>query len=294
MQRSGLYMKYSCSNHRQHTHTRTPRWNYIVCIPGQQQSFVSKSISHGPLLVGARVPVTSAQAGKLTCLSPLLGISPCSWPACQVAFMLQPCCILQCMLCVSHISQHKIPASGQGSPNPLQLYCSAFISSPLPPQLLGMPVLVQVTNIDDRTIHVNGTPATCANLALHTLVPDVDFVISGPNIGHNVGRCAAKPSSQVNQYCTTAAYLYYGIGWHLGCACDRDERSWSSGSPQHGLLCYHAALQLPKHKLATSRPPLLPLPAQLQLQVWTGTVLALLLQAVVSAPSRKQACTARI
>ena len=47
---------------------------------------------------------------------------------------------------------------------------------------------MQVTSIDDRTIHVDGSPATCANLAIHSLVPDVDFVISGPNIGHNVGR----------------------------------------------------------------------------------------------------------
>ena len=28
-----------------------PRWNSVVCIPSQQQSFVSKSISHGPLQV---------------------------------------------------------------------------------------------------------------------------------------------------------------------------------------------------------------------------------------------------
>lgn len=49
---------------------------------------------------------------------------------------------------------------------------------------------VQVTNVDEHTMHVNATPATCANLAIHTLVPDVDFVVSGPNIGHNVGRLA--------------------------------------------------------------------------------------------------------
>ncbi len=37
-------------------------------------------------------------------------------------------------------------------------------------------------------MHVNGSPATCSNLAIHSLVPDVDFVVSGPNVGHNVGR----------------------------------------------------------------------------------------------------------
>ena len=46
----------------------------------------------------------------------------------------------------------------------------------------------QVTNIDSRTLHVNGSPATCVNLAVYSLVPDVDFVITGPNVGHNVGR----------------------------------------------------------------------------------------------------------
>lgn len=51
--------------------------------------------------------------------------------------------------------------------------------------------LLQVTNVDDKTMHVDGPPATCANLALHSLVPDVDFVISGPNVGHNVGRYTA-------------------------------------------------------------------------------------------------------
>lgn len=39
-------------------------------------------------------------------------------------------------------------------------------------------------------MHVDGSPATCVNLALYSLVPDVDLVISGPNVGHNVGRCA--------------------------------------------------------------------------------------------------------
>ena len=50
------------------------------------------------------------------------------------------------------------------------------------------PLLLQVTTLDSRTMHINGPPATCANLALHSLVPDVDFVVSGPNVGHNVGR----------------------------------------------------------------------------------------------------------
>ena len=48
--------------------------------------------------------------------------------------------------------------------------------------------MLQVTHIDSRTMHVDGSPATCSNLAIHSLVPDVDFVVSGPNVGHNVGR----------------------------------------------------------------------------------------------------------
>ncbi|KAL3149811.1 hypothetical protein ABBQ38_013636 [Trebouxia sp. C0009 RCD-2024] len=43
-------------------------------------------------------------------------------------------------------------------------------------------------------MHVDGSPATCVNLALYSLVPDVDLVISGPNVGHNVGRASVLSS----------------------------------------------------------------------------------------------------
>lgn len=36
----------------------------------------------------------------------------------------------------------------------------------------------------------NAPPATCVNVGLHHLAQDVDLVIAGPNIGHNVGRWA--------------------------------------------------------------------------------------------------------
>lgn len=65
-------------------------------------------------------------------------------------------------------------------------------------------------------MHVDGSPATCANLALHSLVPDVDFVVSGPNIGHNVGRYAA--SAQLDRQFLT----------NLSCI------KWISGRDQQG------------------------------------------------------------
>lgn len=50
----------------------------------------------------------------------------------------------------------------------------------------------QVEKFEDNRYHIDGSPATCVNIGLYQLAPDCDFVISGPNIGHNVGRCAAQ------------------------------------------------------------------------------------------------------
>jgi 5'/3'-nucleotidase SurE len=46
-------------------------------------------------------------------------------------------------------------------------------------------------------VHVTGSPATCVNLALYQLASDCDLVLSGPNIGHNVGRSAVLSSGTV-------------------------------------------------------------------------------------------------
>ena len=47
------------------------------------------------------------------------------------------------------------------------------------------------------TVHVDASPASCVNVALHHLCPDADLVISGPNIGHNCGRAAVLSSGTV-------------------------------------------------------------------------------------------------
>ena len=48
-----------------------------------------------------------------------------------------------------------------------------------------------VESVSSNTWHVHGPPASAANIALYHLAPQCDFVLSGPNIGHNAGRCAA-------------------------------------------------------------------------------------------------------
>mmetsp|Transcript_228 Transcript_228/g.454 ORF Transcript_228/g.454 Transcript_228/m.454 type:complete len:272 (+) Transcript_228:114-929(+) len=55
---------------------------------------------------------------------------------------------------------------------------------------------------EDQTVagwwHVNGTPATCVNVALHHLIKEeVDLVVSGPNLGHNAGRASVLSSGTV-------------------------------------------------------------------------------------------------
>ena len=54
-----------------------------------------------------------------------------------------------------------------------------------------------LTKIDKDTVHVSGPPATAVNLALHHLAPECDLVVSGPNIGHNVGRGSVLSSGTV-------------------------------------------------------------------------------------------------
>ena len=56
---------------------------------------------------------------------------------------------------------------------------------------------ISLTRVDEDTVHVCGPPATAVNLALHHLSPDCDFVVSGPNVGHNVGRGSVLSSGTV-------------------------------------------------------------------------------------------------
>lgn len=56
---------------------------------------------------------------------------------------------------------------------------------------------VTLTRISETRVHVSGPPATAVNLALHHLARDVDFVVSGPNVGHNAGRGSILSSGTV-------------------------------------------------------------------------------------------------
>ncbi len=47
---------------------------------------------------------------------------------------------------------------------------------------------IGVRHMEDGAAHVAGPPATCVNIALNHLAADCDFVVSGPNVGHNAGR----------------------------------------------------------------------------------------------------------
>jgi len=67
-------------------------------------------------------------------------------------------------------------------------------------------------------ILIDGTPASCANIALHNLYPgDIDLVVSGPNLGRNTsaafalssGTLGAALSSSLSQ--TRSIALSYGI-----------------------------------------------------------------------------------
>lgn len=55
----------------------------------------------------------------------------------------------------------------------------------------------QVHRTGEADWHVDGSPATCANLAVYNLATDADFLISGPNIGHNAGRGSVLSSGTV-------------------------------------------------------------------------------------------------
>ena len=50
-----------------------------------------------------------------------------------------------------------------------------------------------------RVFHISASPGTCVNIALHaaSIAADCDFVISGPNVGHNAGRSNLMSSGTV-------------------------------------------------------------------------------------------------
>ncbi|KAK9803155.1 hypothetical protein WJX72_005475 [[Myrmecia] bisecta] len=56
---------------------------------------------------------------------------------------------------------------------------------------------IQVTDVDAGTVHIGGPPATCVNIGLYHLAPECDFVVAGPNVGHNVGRGSVLSSGTI-------------------------------------------------------------------------------------------------
>ncbi len=92
------------------------------------------------------------------------------------------------------------------------------------------PLRVETT---DRGFAVHGTPADCVRLALHTICPDVDWVLAGINAGGNLGADVyhsgtvaavregvlhGKPGIAVSQY------RKRDLGWHWDRAA-----SWTGG-----------------------------------------------------------------
>lgn len=69
---------------------------------------------------------------------------------------------------------------------------SAFVCIPDGPQSFVSKAIgkgpISIRHLEDGAAHVAGSPATCVNIALNHLAADCDFVISGPNVGHNAGR----------------------------------------------------------------------------------------------------------
>ncbi|KAJ1956652.1 hypothetical protein EC988_001236 [Linderina pennispora] len=53
---------------------------------------------------------------------------------------------------------------------------------------------VHVTSHKKDWYLATGTPASCVNIALHHLFSDIDLVISGPNLGSNIGNTCALSS----------------------------------------------------------------------------------------------------
>lgn len=88
---------------------------------------------------------------------------------------------------------------------------------------------ISIQEIDSGTAHIAGPPATCVNIALNHLAPGCDFVVSGPNVGHNAGR-QAPVSPAISLLCHCADAL----------------AGLSQGGPDFAC-CISAPLQLPHH-----------------------------------------------
>lgn len=113
----------------------------------------------------------------------------------------------------------------------------------------------------DADWHVDGSPATCANLAVYDLVPDADLLLSGPNIGHNAGRGSLLSSGTVGAAMEAAIAGRKSIaisfpfcsGWNnwtedqisaaVAASGSVTEKLWDSWSPEADMYNVNVPLQ---------------------------------------------------
>ena len=125
---------------------RVLRWNCCVCIPASGQSFVSKSISRGPV----KVPVfhcSPAEPSTAACAR-----QPIYWSRHQ-----------------GRRGLYLRHTSGARDRKQLALCRSCA----------DLEALTQLHTRSEDHYEIEGSPATCVNIALHHLASDCDFVVAG-------------------------------------------------------------------------------------------------------------------
>lgn len=74
----------------------------------------------------------------------------------------------------------------------------SYVSKSLkPPESNFCVDLSHSRSAEEQEARVPVSPASCVNLGLYDLAQDADFVVSGPNVGHNLGRSSILSSGTV-------------------------------------------------------------------------------------------------
>ncbi|KAF8168079.1 survival protein sure-like phosphatase/nucleotidase [Crassisporium funariophilum] len=88
----------------------------------------------------------------------------------------------------------------------------------------------------DEWILLDGTPATCANVALHNLYPDqIDLVISGPNLGRNTSSAFALSSGTIGAAMSSSLSKKRAIALSYGTVVHPTPQTFFE--PAHDLGC---------------------------------------------------------
>ena len=58
-----------------------------------------------------------------------------------------------------------------------------------------------MNKLADGNYEIEGSPATCVNISLYNFASECDFVVAGPNVGHNLGRCALAGPHPATRTC---------------------------------------------------------------------------------------------